>query len=135
MEWRIKATDISQPQQYQKFSLVIKEMPMDNNTGLDVSHVILNDSVFVTVEEKGTIVKNLAEISEPAGAAAYAGLVQAARDNLLSGDERIVVLNTGNGLKDVAGAMQAVKGAGTQPDTVSPDLEELKRVVADWKIG
>jgi threonine synthase len=51
---------------------------------------------------------------------------------LISRDEKIVVLNTGNGLKDVAGAMKAVDLVGTRPFTVAPDVEELKQVVAAW---
>ena len=71
---------------------------------------------------------------ESAGAAAYAGLVQAARENMVSRDERIVVLNTGNGLKDVAGAMQAVEQVGTTPVRVEPNLDALKEAVDSWKI-
>jgi threonine synthase len=70
--------------------------------------------------------------AEPAGAAAYAGLVKAVDTRLVSADEKIVVLNTGNGLKDVAGAMQAVDLVGTTPFRVMPDLEALERVVAGW---
>jgi hypothetical protein len=40
-----------------------------------------------------------------------------------------VVLNTGNGLKDVAGAMKAVDLVGPQPHRVTPDLENLKRIM------
>ncbi|HSM57529.1 MAG TPA: threonine synthase [Candidatus Sulfomarinibacteraceae bacterium] len=68
--------------------------------------------------------------AEPAGAAAYAGLVRAVEDGLVTADERIVVLNTGNGLKDVAGAMKAVGLVGTQPYEVSPDIDDLKRVMS-----
>ena len=68
---------------------------------------------------------------EPAGAAAYAGLVKAVNTGLVSADERIVVLNTGNGLKDVAGAMKSVELVGTKPLYVEPDLEDLKRVMAN----
>lgn len=68
--------------------------------------------------------------AEPAGAAAYAGLVQAVEDGLVTADDRIVVLNTGNGLKDVAGAMKAVGLVGTQPYEVSPDIDDLKRVMS-----
>ncbi|MFW5941219.1 MAG: threonine synthase [Chloroflexota bacterium] len=68
--------------------------------------------------------------AEPAGAAAYAGLVQAVKDGLVTADDRIVVLNTGNGLKDVAGAMKAVGLVGTQPYEVSPDIDDLKRVMS-----
>lgn len=71
--------------------------------------------------------------AEPAGAAAYAGLVKATDQRLVSTDETIVVLNTGNGLKDVAGAMQAVDLAQTAPFRVTPDLKALKQVVAGWK--
>jgi len=70
--------------------------------------------------------------AEPAGAAAYAGLVKAVDQRLVSKDEKIVVLATGNGLKDVAGAMQAVELADTKPYKVSPDFEALKTVVAGW---
>jgi threonine synthase len=67
--------------------------------------------------------------AEPAGAAAYAGLLKALDEELVRPDERIVVLVTGNGLKDVASAMKSVEQVGTQPYHVSPDLEDLKRVM------
>jgi threonine synthase len=70
--------------------------------------------------------------AEPAGAAAYAGLVNAVNRRLVSGDEEIVVLNTGNGLKDVAGAMQAVDLVDTKPFRIQPDVAALEQVVAGW---
>ncbi len=70
--------------------------------------------------------------AEPAGATAYAGLVKAVNQGLVSPDERIVVLNTGNGLKDVASAMKAVELVGTHPDRVAPNMADLKQVVAGW---
>ena len=73
--------------------------------------------------------------AEPAGAAAYAGLIKAVDEGLVRTDERIVILNTGSGLKDVAGAMQAVKLAGTEAFRISPDAAELRQVVAGWKQG
>ena len=71
--------------------------------------------------------------AEPAGATAYAGLVKAVNQGLISPDERIVVLNTGNGLKDVASAMKSVELVGTQPYSVAPTLDDLKRVMAGWE--
>lgn len=47
-----------------------------------------------------------AVFAEPAGAAAYAGMLQAWCDGLVSADETIVVINTGSGLKDVRAAME-----------------------------
>jgi threonine synthase len=67
--------------------------------------------------------------AEPAGAAAYAGLVKAVDDGLVDPGERIVVLVTGNGLKDVASAMKSVEQVGTRAYNVEPNLEDLKQVV------
>ncbi len=66
---------------------------------------------------------------EPAGATAYAGLMKAAADGVVNADDSVVVLNTGNGLKDIASAMTAVKQIGTAAHSVAPDLEEVKRVM------
>ncbi len=70
--------------------------------------------------------------AEPAGAAAYAGLVAAVDRQLVSADENIVVLNTGNGLKDIAGAMEALDLVQTKPFRVQPDFAALEQVVAEW---
>ncbi|MGD2098068.1 MAG: threonine synthase [Desulfobacterales bacterium] len=70
--------------------------------------------------------------AEPAGAAAYAGLIKAVDQQLVSGNDTIVVLNTGNGLKDVAAAMQAVEQVGTRPFRVEPDIRALQQVVDGW---
>ncbi len=67
---------------------------------------------------------------EPAGAAAHTGLLKAAEMGLVSADDRIVVLNTGNGLKDVVGAMKSVEMVGTKASRVEPDLADLRRVMA-----
>jgi len=93
---------------------------------------------FICVEDSDILdaipelARSTGVFAEPAGAAAYAGLVKAVGQQLVSGDESIVILNTGNGLKDVAGAMQAVDQVGTKPFHVAPDLDELKQVVASW---
>jgi threonine synthase len=68
--------------------------------------------------------------AEPAGAAAHTGLVKAVELGLVSADDRIVILNTGSGLKDVAGAMKSVEMVGTTANRVEPDLDDLKRVMA-----
>jgi threonine synthase len=63
--------------------------------------------------------------SEPAAAAAYAGLVRAVEKGLVTRDDPALVLLTGSGLKDVKAAMQAV---GEAP-VVKPDLAEVKRML------
>jgi threonine synthase len=67
--------------------------------------------------------------AEPAGATAYAGLLKAIEEDLVAADERIVVINTGNGLKDVAGAMKGVALTDTKAQHVKPDIEHLKRLL------
>jgi len=61
--------------------------------------------------------------AEPAGAAAYSGLVKAAAGGLVSAADPVLVLNTGSGLKDVRAAMQAV---GDAP-VIEPTLEAVRR--------
>lgn len=61
--------------------------------------------------------------AEPAAAAAYAGLVEALEQGLVDTGERVVVLSTGSGLKDVASVMRAVE---EQPPIVQPTLDDVK---------
>lgn len=63
--------------------------------------------------------------AEPAGAAAYAGLVKAASSGVVGSEDPILVLNTGSGLKDVRAAMQAVPPA----PIIEPTLEAVKRLL------
>ena len=60
--------------------------------------------------------------AEPAGAASFAGLVKAVRSGLVIADERIVVLATGSGLKDIRAVTQAVGKARR----VKPSLNAVK---------
>jgi threonine synthase len=63
--------------------------------------------------------------AEPAGAAAYAGLVKMASSGSLDPEAPVLVLNTGSGLKDVRAAMQAVPSA----PIIEPTLEALKKIL------
>ena len=64
-----------------------------------------------------------AVFAEPAGATAYAGLLQAAKDQLIRPDETIVLINTGNGLKDVDTAIQVAGGT----TVIEPTLAAVKQ--------
>ncbi len=90
---------------------------------------ISDDDILGAIPE---LARGSGVFAEPAGAAAYAGFVKAVGQGLISRDEKIVLLITGNGLKDVAGAMQAVELVGTKPFQVAPDLAALKQVVDGW---
>ncbi len=94
------------------------------------------DGAYITVSDEEILAaipamaRGSGVFAEPAGAAAYAGLVKAVERGMVSADERIVVLNTGSGLKDVTGAMKGVELSGTQAYRVAADLEDLRRVMA-----
>ncbi|HBY98738.1 MAG: threonine synthase [Ardenticatenaceae bacterium] len=64
--------------------------------------------------------------AEPAGAASFAGVQRARREGWIREDQRVVVIVTGNGLKDIKSAMVAT-GA---PYRVAPDLNVLRALLA-----
>ncbi len=61
--------------------------------------------------------------AEPAGATAYAGVVRARKEGILRGEETVLVLNTGSGLKDVHAAMESVSAA----PIIEPTLEAVRK--------
>ncbi len=84
----------------------------------------------VTDAEILSAIPTLAQLSgvfaEPAAAAAYAGLVRAVEAGTIDTHERVVVLVTGSGLKDVPAAARAVD----QPPVIRPDLAEVRQALA-----
>jgi threonine synthase len=63
--------------------------------------------------------------AEPAASAAYAGLLQAVSEGQVDHNERVVVLITGSGLKDIASAIQSVEPARI----IAPTLEAVGQAV------
>jgi threonine synthase len=88
--------------------------------------------VAVTDTEILAAIPALAQASgvfaEPAGAAAYAGWCQAVKQGYLAPEENVLILNTGNGLKDIRGAMQAVGAESLTP--VAATLEAVEKALA-----
>ena len=77
-----------------------------------------------------TMGQRMGVFAEPAAAAAMAGLRAARRQGLVGEGERVVVISTGNGLKDVAAAMRAVAESGEGPLRVDPEIEALAEQLA-----
>ncbi|PIE34864.1 threonine synthase [candidate division KSB3 bacterium] len=73
-----------------------------------------------------TLARNTGVFAEPAGATAFAGLQKLAEQRLVDHDERVAVIVTGNGLKDIDTAISA---AGT-PSLVDPDFASVQQAVA-----
>lgn len=83
---------------------------------------------YLTVADDD-IIKGIRELGacgifcEPAGSTAYVGLKKALSSGLIFENDPVVVINTGNGLKDIKAAMMAVKEA----PVIEPDLKSLKK--------
>lgn len=67
--------------------------------------------------------------AEPAGAAAYAGMLQAQALGYVQPDEVIVIINTGSGLKDVPAAIQAVSTSSGGATLIQPDLDAVRKAL------
>lgn len=91
-----------------------------------------SDGAYVTVSDSQildaipVLAQGCGVFAEPAAAAAYAGLVKAVDEGYICGDEDVVVLSTGSGLKDVASAMKAVQ---KEPPVVAPLLADVRRAL------
>jgi len=83
---------------------------------------------YLTVADED-IIKAIAELgkvgifAEPAGSTAYAGLQKALKEGIIGPDNPVLVMNTGNGLKDVRAAMAAAGEAAV----IQPTMEALKK--------
>jgi threonine synthase len=104
-------------------------LPADRIKGLAAVRETNGAYIKVTDDEILAAIPVLARgsgvFAEPAGAAAYAGLVKAVADGLLDPAERIVILSTGNGLKDIASARKSVG----EPMVVDKSLADVKRAL------
>jgi threonine synthase len=69
--------------------------------------------------------REAAVFAEPAGAAGFAGLAKLVAQGEIHPQERIVVLVTGNGLKDVDSAIRATG----QPELIEPSMAALRRLI------
>ncbi len=89
------------------------------------------DGAFISVSDEEILeamrllAREVAVFAEPAGATGFAGLQKMVRRGEIDPQERIVVLVTGNGLKDVA---SAIKATG-EPYRVEPTIEDVHRVM------
>lgn len=90
---------------------------------------------FISVSDQeilsaiGELAQKAGIFAEPAAAASYAGFVKLASLGQLRADERIVILITGNGLKDIAAARKVVG----KPYVIQPELCEVERIVKELK--
>jgi threonine synthase len=78
------------------------------------------------IEASATLSKNTGLFSEPAGAAAFAGLLSYYENGKINENSDNVVLLTGSGLKDLKSVEKIVK----IPESITPSVENLKNMLA-----
>jgi len=106
-------------------------VPVPRNARKALSAVRDSGGAFVTVTDEQIMraVRDTGRLAgvfaEPAAAAAVAGVGEAVRAGVIAADADVLVVITGSGLKDVAGAVRALGG----PHEIAPDLEHVERVV------
>ncbi len=99
--------------------------PACGNWALKIVRETGGFGVKVTDDEIMAASKELSAYSgifaEPAAAAAFAGLIKAAKEGRVGQDDTVVVLITGTGLKDVPAAMNVIN----IPASIEPDINLL----------
>jgi threonine synthase len=85
---------------------------------------VTDDQIIAAIPK---LARETGVFAEPAAAAAYAGLLKMLDNGAIKSDERVLIMLTGNGLKDI----DSVRRALTQPLHVSPqiDLNELELLI------
>ncbi len=96
--------------------LAVRDVRESSGRGVAVSDAAILDALALLGKKTGIFV-------EPSCAAAVAALKQEFEAGRVSDDERVVVLLTGTGLKDVDAARKAV----SLPASIEPALDALKR--------
>lgn len=105
-------------------------MPRDGRRA--VRAVRETNGEFITVsddeilEAMPLLARGEAVFAEPAATAAYAGLVKAVRAQKIDREETVVVVLTGNGLKDIRSAVHAAGEA----QIIEPSLDAVKSAMA-----
>ena len=103
-------------------------LPRDGTRAVRAVRETKGAYLTVTDEEVLEAMRKLAReegiFAEPAGATGYAGSAKAVRENRVDHDEDIVVVVTGNGLKDIHAA---VKAAG-EASLIEPKLEIIRHM-------
>lgn len=104
------------------------DLPRDGLRALRA--VTQTDGAYLTVSDDQILaaIAKLGQIgifAEPAGATSFAGLVEAMNSGGIDPNDPVIVLNTGNGLKDVSAAQKAVSEA----PIIEPSMEALIKIL------
>jgi threonine synthase len=104
-------------------------MPRDRLKAM--AAVLETEGVFVTVSDEEilaaipAVARGCGVFGEPAASAAWAGTLEARRVGFIGEMDEVVVMNTGNGLKDIAAATRGAEAAGVAVVRVAADGRDL----------
>jgi len=98
--------------------MAVRDIKESKGFGLAVSDKEILEAIKYLGTEQGIF-------AEPAGSTAFAGMVKALKEGKISKGDKIVVLVTGNGLKDV----ESAKKAGGEALVINPNLEAVKETM------
>ncbi len=85
---------------------------------IDVSDKEILDAMRILAQKTGVF-------GEPAGVTSFAGIMKMNERGLLKGDEKVVSIVSGSGLKDIKSAMQAIGKA----NVIKPNLEDVRKII------
>lgn len=103
-------------------TMAVRAIQASEGRGVKVS----DDEIIAAIPK---LARETGVFAEPAAAAAYAGFMKLCESSAISSRERVLLMLTGNGLKDVDAVRQAVG----EPMRVAPDIEisDLELRIAD----
>jgi threonine synthase len=124
--WRAGASEVTPDRAETLADSINVGLPRDGFRALRAARE--TNGMYIAVEDEailhaiGAIARSTGIFIEPAGAAPFAGLFALVECGEIRPDERVVVVNTGNGLKDIRAAARA---AGS-PRRITPTLEAVR---------
>jgi threonine synthase len=127
--WRAGAADVTADRAETLADSINVGLPRDGFRALRAARE--TGGMYVAVEDQaildaiGVVARGTGIFAEPAGAAAFAGLFALVERGEIRPDEQVVVVNTGNGLKDIRAAARV---AGS-PQRVTPSLDSVRSVL------
>lgn len=90
---------------------------------------VTDDAILAAIPE---LAQHTGVFAEPAAAATLAGLHKATAEGAIRPGEQVVLLCTGNGLKDIQSAMRSVGGTG-EAHPVEASIDAVRRLVGQLK--
>ncbi len=112
---------------------IAADRPRDGRRALRALRATAGASVVVSDEEILNAIPALAQgcgvFAEPAAAAGFAGLQRASAAGIIDASAEVVLIATGNGLKDIESARRATR----PPTTIAPELAAVAAVAEEMK--